>query len=222
MPRLTAAGEPVHPVEFTRRLEPLLDGLSGALAVAVSGGADSVALLHLCDGWARSSGRDLLVYTVDHGLRPGAADDAAAVGRLAVALGRRHRVLTWVGPKPSNGIQAAARDARYRLLADACARDRVAALALGHHLDDQAETLLHRIERGTGPDGLAGIPRTRRLGAVTLVRPLPDLPKERLIATCRAAGLGWVVVPSTRDPRFPRAVSRAPAGAVAINDTSTA
>ena len=63
MPRLTAAGEPVHPVEFTRRLEPLLDGLSGALAVAVSGGADSVALLHLCDGWARSSGRDLLVYT---------------------------------------------------------------------------------------------------------------------------------------------------------------
>jgi len=215
--RLIAAPDPVDPVDFASRIEPLLAGASGALAVAVSGGVDSVALLHLCDGWARSRGRDLTVYTVDHGLRPDAAAEAKGVGRLAASLGRRHRILTWDGPKPVTGLQAAAREARYRLLAGACHRDGSEALALAHHLDDQAETLLHRIERGTGPDGLAGIPATRRVDGVTLVRPLLDLPKERLVATCRAAGLTWAEDPSNLDPRFARTRYRALAGALAAS-----
>ncbi len=97
----------------------------------------------------------------------------------------------------------------------ACRRDGIEALALAHHLDDQAETLLHRIERGTGPDGLAGMAPTRRLDGVTLVRPLLGLPKERLVATCRAAGLAWVDDPSNLDPRFARTGYRALAGALA-------
>lgn len=210
---------PVDPAVFAARLDALLDGradAAGALAVAVSGGPDSMALLHLVDLWARRRGGELIVYTVDHRLRPDAADEAAAVARHARARGRRHRTLAWTGVKPTTGLQAAAREARYRLLLEACHADGAGALLLAHHLDDQAETLLHRIDRGTGPDGLAGMAASRIVDGVRLLRPLLAMPKVRLTATCRAAGIIWTDDPSNRDPRFARTGLRELAPVLAV------
>lgn len=207
---------PVGDAEFAARLDPLAGPLPGAVAVAVSGGVDSVALLHLAGAWARRRSRELLVYTVDHGLRPAATAEAAGVATLAAAAGWRHRVLGWVGDKPSSGLQAAAREARYALLLGACRQDGATALLLAHHLDDQAETLLHRIDRGTWSDGLAGMAAAREVDGVLLLRPLLDLRKSRLAATCRAAGLGWSQDPSNADPRFARARLRALAPVLAL------
>lgn len=195
---------PVDPAAFCARLDFLLTDAGGSTAVAVSGGPDSLALLHLAASWARLRRRELLAYTVDHRLRPAAAAEAAAVGRQAAGLGCRHRTLAWTGVKPATGLQAAAREVRYRLLLDACRADGAGALLLAHHLDDQAETLLHRIDRGTGPDGLAGMAASRTVDGVRLVRPLLDMPKDRLLATCRTAGIDWADDPSNRDPRFAR------------------
>lgn len=215
MRALTAGVAPLDPAAFAARLDSLAAGLGGALAVAVSGGPDSMALLHLADLWARRRGRDLLVYTVDHGLRAGAAAEAAAVAWHAARCGRRHRTLAWTGAKLATGLQAAARAARYRLLLGACRQDGAGALLLAHHLDDQAETLLHRIDRGTGPEGLAGMAPSRMLDGVRLLRPLLDVPKVRLVATCRAAGIGWADDPANRDPRFARTGLRGLAPALA-------
>lgn len=195
---------PIDLAAFADRLDPLIAGTAGPVAVAVSGGPDSMALLYLADHWARQHNRPLLVYTVDHGLRPSAAAEAHAVAAAAASCGRRHRVLAWTGPKPATGLQQTAREARYRLLLAACRADGAAALLLAHHLDDQAETLLHRIGRDTGPDGLAGMARSREVQGVRLLRPLLDLPKARLLATCEAAGLTWSDDPSNHDPRFAR------------------
>lgn len=190
--------------EFSARVDPLIARGSDPVGVAVSGGPDSVAVFHLADLWARRHGRELRVYTVDHGLRPESAAEISQVRGLCAAAGRPHRSLDWTGVKPRSGLQAAARDARYRLLTAACRADGVGDLLLAHHLDDQAETLLHRIDRGTGPDGLSGMAPVRSLDGVRLVRPLLDIPKARLLATCRAAGLRWSEDPSNGNPRFAR------------------
>ncbi|EDP62231.1 Predicted ATPase of the PP-loop superfamily implicated in cell cycle control [alpha proteobacterium BAL199] len=163
-----------------------------------------MALLHLTDAWARGHGRALLVYTVDHGLRPEAVVEAGRVGQVCAMAGRPHRILRWLGTKPGSGLQAAARRARYDLMAQACRDDGVVDLLLAHHLEDQAETVLHRIDRGTGPDGLAGMARVRAFDGVRLLRPLLDVPKVRLLATCRSVGVEWAEDPSNSDPRFAR------------------
>lgn len=216
MPVLTetpSASGPITDEEFAGRLDRLV-GEDG-LAIAVSGGPDSLALLHLADRWARQRGRPLHVYTVDHGFRPEATAEAEGVAAVCAALGRPHRTLTWLGDKPATGLQAAARTERYRLLAQACRADGVGDLLLAHHLDDQAETVLHRIDRGTGPDGLAGMAAVRALEGLRLLRPLLDVPKARLVATCRTAGLVWAEDPSNGDPRFARTGLRLLATALA-------
>lgn len=187
------------------------------LALAVSGGADSTALLHL---YARARARDpalppAVVLTVDHRLRPESAAECAAVVARAEALGLPARILVWAGPRPTSGLPAAARAARRALLLDAARAAGCDTLALAHHADDQAETFLARLARGSGVLGLAAMAKERREGDVLLVRPLLDLPKTRLVATLEAAGLAWVEDPSNRDPRFDRARLRAAAPALA-------
>ncbi|WP_420564487.1 tRNA lysidine(34) synthetase TilS [Thalassobaculum sp.] len=179
--------------------------LPGPVALAVSGGPDSIALLHLADHWSRLRQRPLLVLTVDHGLRPEAAAEAAGVARRATALGHSHRILAWTGRKPKAGLQAAAREARLALLTEACHKAGATTLLLAHHRDDQAETVLHRIDRDTGPEGLAGMAAVAWRGGIRLARPFLSLPKERLVATCRAAGLDYAEDPTNADPRFTRA-----------------
>jgi tRNA(Ile)-lysidine synthase len=174
------------------------------IAVAVSGGPDSLALLLLIDRWTRERGGSAFAMTVDHGLRPDSAPEAARVGAWAKARGIPHAVLPWAGEKPRSGIQDAARQARYRLLAEACAERGIPHLALAHHADDQAETVLFRRERGSGPAGLAGMTAPRSLGAVRMIRPLLGWPKSALIETCRHFGQDFVEDPSNRSDRFAR------------------
>ena len=174
------------------------------LALACSGGADSLALTILADGWARSRGGQAIALTVDHGLRADSAAEAETVGRWLAAREISHHVLRWEGEKPATGIQAAARQARYALLEDWCRRAGLLHLLLAHHRDDQAETLLLNLARGSGVDGLAGMAPIVETRAVRLLRPLLDAPHARLEATLAARGLIWVEDPSNRNPLFRR------------------
>jgi tRNA(Ile)-lysidine synthase len=182
-----------------------------ALVLAVSGGPDSTALLMLAARWcaALKNGPQLLAVTVDHGLRPQSAAEANAVKRLARKLGVPHKTLRWTGRKPATGLQEAAREARYRLLAQAAKRTGAPHVVTAHHLDDQAETVMLRLARGSGLSGLAAMARESEIFGTTLVRPLLDLPKARLIATLRKARFAFADDPSNRDPRFTRARLRA-------------
>ena len=199
-----------------------------ALVIAVSGGPDSTALLVLAARWraARKQGPALLAVTVDHGLRPESAREARAVKRLAGKLGIRHRTLRWTGSKPTTALQEEARHVRYQLLAAAARGAGAPCVLTAHTLDDQAETVLLRMARGSGLSGLGAMARqtllpitglhtsgatgkktdkkTDKKTAIVLVRPLLDLPKARLIATLAAMGISFVDDPSNRDPRFTR------------------
>lgn len=180
------------------------------LLIAVSGGPDSVALLALLAEWAREPGRPALhAATVDHGLRPSARAEAEAVGRLCAALDVPHTILSWQGEKPRAAIQRRARDVRYALLAEHAAVLGGAVLVTAHTRDDQAETLMMRLARGSGPSGLAGMRGKVRRGAMTLMRPLLSVPKARLVATAAARKLAFAQDPSNADPRFERARWRA-------------
>ena len=197
-----------EPPVGAREATQLFADLAGEtqLLVAVSGGPDSVALLALLAEWSREAGRPRLVAaTVDHGLRAGSADEALGVAALCSRLGVPHRILRWEGEKPTSRLQERARSARYDLLAGEAASVGGAVLVTAHTLDDQAETLLMRMARGSGPSGLAGMRRRVARQGMTLVRPLLGLPKARLIATAQARGLPFVTDPSNGDPRFARA-----------------
>ena len=188
-----------------------LEKLRG-LILAVSGGPDSTALLMLAARWTRRLKRapKLIAVTIDHGLRAEAAHEAGAVKRLARRLGVSHRTMHWRGRKPKSGLQEAARIARYRLLAQAAVRTGYTHILTAHTLDDQAETVLFRLARGSGLIGLGGMAYASPLpvdgeNIAFLVRPLLHLPKARLLATLRAADIAFSEDPSNRDPRFTRA-----------------
>ncbi len=174
------------------------------LAVAVSGGSDSMALALLAAEWAKARGGEAVTLTVDHGLRAEAAAEAVRVSCWVSARGIRHVSLLWSGEKPGSGIQAAARDARYRLLGEYCQAEGILHLLLAHHREDQAETLLLRLGRGSGVDGLAAMAPIQPTRWGRLLRPLLDVPRQRLVATLIAAGQEWVEDPSNRDDAFAR------------------
>jgi tRNA(Ile)-lysidine synthase len=190
--------------EGLERLFSSLNQASGILA-AVSGGPDSIALMHCLARWA-STGRHprILVATVDHGLRLEAADEAAFVAGEASALNLPHRTLLWTGDKPATGIQEAARKARYRLLVAHAREVGASHLVTAHTLDDQAETVLMRLSRGSGLSGLSGMRRETDRQGIRHVRPLLDCPKSLLLESCRAQGWRFVVDPSNADERYAR------------------
>lgn len=198
---------PLRTPEFADLLLPLAPG--GALAVAVSGGADSMALLLLAAEWAHGSGQTLTALTVDHDLRPESGAEACQVGAAMAARGIRHFILKWRGPKPTTGIQAAAREARYGLLTQWCREHGVLDLLVGHHQDDQHETVLLRATRSSGADGRAGMAIAVHRDGVRLLRPLLSVPKARLRATLVAAGQAWLEDPSNGNPRYARVRARA-------------
>ncbi|MET0372848.1 MAG: tRNA lysidine(34) synthetase TilS [Rhizorhabdus sp.] len=173
------------------------------LGVAVSGGPDSMALLHLAA--AALPGR-VDAATVDHGLRPTAAAEADLVARACLVLGVPHRTLI-VTVADQASIQAAARHARYEALAGWCLEKGLPALATAHHADDQAETLLMRLGRGAGLSGMAGIRERRDLGSTWLIRPLLGWRRSELAAI--VADVETVDDPSNADPRYDRTRARA-------------
>ncbi len=182
------------------------------LVLAVSGGPDSTALMMLAARWRKTlkTKPALIAVTIDHGLRKEAKREAANVARLARKLGLAHRTLRWTGRKPKTGLQEAARVVRYRLLADAARNAKASHILTAHTRDDQAETVLIRMSRGSGVSGLAAMARISALpgaseGQIELVRPLLDIPKARLVASLRAAKFSFADDPSNRDPRFTRA-----------------
>ncbi|MCK0198340.1 tRNA lysidine(34) synthetase TilS [Ancylobacter sp. 6x-1] len=179
--------------------------------LAVSGGPDSTALLLLARLWREEldDGPDLFAATVDHGLRRAAREEAEMVAHLSERLGIPHDILTWDGEHPTAGIQEAARNARYALLASHAGSIGATALVTAHTSDDQAETVLFRLIRGSGIAGLAGMAPERQIGAFTLLRPFLSLPKTALVATCEAAGVEAIRDPSNFDPRYARARLRA-------------
>ena len=164
-----------------------------------------MALCLLADRWARARGGEVLGLTVDHGLRPDAAAEAATTGAWLRARGIAHEILHWRGAKPISGIQAAARRARHDLLAERCRGGAILHLLLAHHRDDQIETVAFRERRGSGPDGLAGIPAIREVAGLRLLRPLLPVPKARLLTTLERLGQPWLEDPSNRAQRFARA-----------------
>jgi tRNA(Ile)-lysidine synthase len=182
-----------------------------ALVLAVSGGPDSIALMWLMARWRRalSRGPRLLAVTVDHGLRPEAAREAREVKRLAHELELPHRTLRWRGEKPKAGVPAAAREARYRLLAQAARSAGASHILTAHTRDDQAETLLMRLLRGSGIAGLAAMQRVSLREGTILARPLLDIPKVRLIATLDKARIAYADDPTNRDMAFTRPRLRA-------------
>ena len=182
-----------------------------ALLLAVSGGPDSIALLWLAARWRSGliRGPRLLAVTVDHGLRAAAAAEAREVKRLARTLEMEHRTLRWTGPKPVTGLPAAARSARYRLLAKAARRSGATHILTAHTRDDQAETLLMRLLRGSGIAGLGAMARQSERDGVWLARPFLDVSKSQLIATLEKAKIGFADDPTNRDPHFTRPRLRA-------------
>ena len=176
------------------------------VALAVSGGADSVALMFMVRAWAdlRSSSPQVTVLTVDHGLREASASEAVWVENQAAALHFPHQTLIWTGDKPRSGLQAEARRARYALMTAYCGAEGIPAIATAHNRDDQAETLLMRLARGSGLDGLSAMDSVARRDGIDILRPLLAVSRARIEAFLRARGQPWLDDPSNADERYER------------------
>ena len=185
-----------------------LGNLSGDLAVAVSGGSDSMALLRLAHVYCGQAHKKIVALTVDHGLRAASADEARQVAAWCDDLGVEHHILHWEYQGKGN-LSAVARDGRYRLMADFCWARGIEHLYTGHTVDDQAETVLMRLARGSGVDGLAGMARETPLWGITVVRPFVlDQTRERLREILREFGQEWIDDPTNDDPSYDRVKAR--------------
>ncbi|MEM8578023.1 MAG: tRNA lysidine(34) synthetase TilS [Pseudomonadota bacterium] len=174
------------------------------LGVAVSGGGDSVGLLCALDAWAQDQPTELSVISIDHGLRPAARDELRFVRDLCARLGVDHHIEYWSNWDGAGNLQSAARAARFALIADWAAGNEIDHVALGHTANDQAETLLMRLARGSGVDGLSGMAPQRRQNGVTWLRPLLGVLRRDLRAFLRARGETWSEDPSNEDTAFER------------------
>ncbi|WP_346892120.1 tRNA lysidine(34) synthetase TilS [uncultured Roseibium sp.] len=209
------------PVLTQDEVNQLFDPLTGtdAVALGVSGGPDSLALLYLFNDWRIQTGWTgrVLVLTVDHRLRDESALEAQAVSRHCEQLNLDHRILVWEGEKPVSNLQAAARDARYRLMAQEMRAASIDCLLLAHHRDDQVETFLDRLTRGSGVYGLGAMAPGQSNGphGLRLLRPLLRLPKARLVGELTARRISWAEDPSNRDPDYKRVRLRTMAGLLA-------
>src|SRR5262245_23453352 len=211
---------PFGPDDRDRLFRPLFGEPARGVALAVSGGSDSTGLMVLSAEWLAQTGQDpgaIFVLTVDHGLRPQSASEARWVAQAALKLGFRHAILPWLGAKPKSGLQAAARAARYALLTEFMRRVGLTVLATAHTAEDQAETLLMRLARGSGVDGLGAMAPWTALAPPTapgereilLARPLLAVAKARLRAALAARGVSWLEDESNAAPRFERSRLRA-------------
>ncbi|WP_240637882.1 tRNA lysidine(34) synthetase TilS [Paracoccus aestuarii] len=200
------------------RIRAALDRLAGdmpALGLAVSGGGDSVAMMHVAAEWAQ--GRRLMVATVDHGLREDSAAEAEAVARAARDLGLSHAVLLWRRDTPVGNLMAQARDARLRLLSGWARRNDLPAVAIGHTADDLAETLVMRLGRGSGVDGLSAMTDWRDAFDMRWLRPLLGCGRAELRSWLGARGIGWIDDPSNDNADYDRVRARQAIAALGLD-----
>lgn len=192
--------------DFSERLNSLSDFSDEAdIAVALSGGGDSMALTYLLSRWCEKKKIRLHALTVNHGLRVEAAAEAKRVGEWVGGWGLTHKILKWTGEKPATKIQEEARAARYRLMADYCHKKKIKYLFLAHHANDQVETILFRLAKGSGLDGLAGMSALQSFDPkLTLVRPLLEVTHQQLLKTCKSAKIDWVEDKSNVSDRYAR------------------
>ena len=174
------------------------------VGLAVSGGGDSVAMTVMATEWARARGRRLAAITVDHGLRPEAASEAHAVAALCAEFGIPHTIATWSPPEAPGNIQDAARRTRQDLITDWAAQSGISDVCTGHTLDDQAETELMRLARGTGVDGLSGIAPRHAFGGLTWHRPILGQRRAVLRDYLTDQGIPWIDDPSNQDRKYDR------------------
>jgi tRNA(Ile)-lysidine synthase len=205
---LSAPCADFSPAKVDALLAPLTAVTS--LLVAVSGGPDSTALLLMVAEWAaRRRTKRIAAATVDHGLRPESAAEAQSVADLCERLDVPHAILLWTGAKPSTRLQERAREARYRLLAEHARAIGADTIVTAHHADDQAETVLFRLMRGSGVAGLRGMETMSRRDGVSIARPLLGVEKSALIAFVKARGAAFIEDPSNAELRFARPRLRA-------------
>ncbi|MEH6526634.1 MAG: tRNA lysidine(34) synthetase TilS [Sneathiella sp.] len=191
--------------QFNQKLDSLF-ALSQhkRLAIAVSGGSDSIALTLLARNWASERAVDLVILTVDHGLRPAAKQEAVTVGTWIKSLGLPHKTLVWTGPHPASGIQSAAREARYQLMAAHCQAENIQALLLGHQLEDQLETFLMRFSKGSGLEGLASMQEDSQQFGIRLIRPLLGFKRQVLRDFLNEKKQPWLEDPSNDNRQYTR------------------
>jgi tRNA(Ile)-lysidine synthase len=196
--------EPIRAEEFKSVLETLQLRAHAPLALAVSGGPDSVALAICALRWAQTNNTKLIAFIVDHALRPQSGDEAAQTQKTLTQLGINSEILRWEHAPIVTRLHSTARKARYQLLTDACKKHGADTLMLAHQREDQAETILMRLAKGSGIDGLAGMAMKSESEGVHLLRPLLAFPKERLIATCENAKISFITDPSNMSDQFAR------------------
>lgn len=178
------------------------------LGIALSGGSDSTAVMVALAKGRAAHQVTVRAVTVDHGLRPDASEEAVLAGKQARALGLDHDILEWTGWDGRGNVQDQARAARYALLADWAQRNGLDAVVLGHTADDQAETVLMRLGRASGVDGLSGMSARRIVHNVTFLRPALGLRRTALRAFLTGQGIGWIDDPSNDNLRFERVRAR--------------
>ncbi len=176
----------------------------GAIGVAVSGGSDSTALLHLMNRWANDTGVPIKAVTVDHGLRAAAADEACTVADMCRDMGIEHSIVRWSEWDRKGNLQDQARRARYWLIRKWAMGRGIGSIVLGHTLDDQAETFLMRLARGSGVDGLSGMAMCRHDEGLVWLRPVLTLRRQQLRQYLQCHGIGWIEDPSNEDEQFDR------------------
>lgn len=198
-------GDPPKPV-CADEFAALLSGMNSAsrVAVAVSGGPDSMALAICLQRWATTHNAEILALIVDHGLRPESERESRETKDRLAQLGLPAEILQWKHPPIITRLHATARKARYNLLVEACQRHGMKDLLLAHQREDQAETILMRLAKGSGVDGLAGIKAQTMMGDVRILRPFLSIPRRRLIVTCETAGVAFITDPSNQSSKFAR------------------
>ena len=176
---------------------------NGDIGIGVSGGGDSMALLLLASEWALRNDRCIKVATVDHGLRSGSSSECEYVKKICTDLSIEHTTLKWL-EKPIGNLQNSARKARHRLFTEWITKKKLCLVMLGHTLDDNAETIMIRLIRGSGIDGLTGISKTKKLNGLDIFRPLLSFSRKDLRSYLQVKNTRWIDEPSNFDERFER------------------
>ena len=206
---LSEINSPILDDEFNLSMKQFgLGYVDDNLAMAISGGSDSMALSVLLNRWSKNYSIELHALIIDHCLREESSDEAIAVSERLKNLKIKNHILQWEKgkqfKKKSKSYQDDARQARLNLMSDWCKSNDIKTLFMGHHADDQLETFVYRLIRGSGVGGLSAMSSDINLQNLRIIRPLLNFPKSRLLETCKLYNLTWVEDPSNEDKKYLR------------------